>query len=148
MINTIWLIPDTPHFSIFAASSSESSIFPLIARATTKLPSLILERIRSPSFSLICVSTASLAPSGVFSSATWMISSLQYRLKRLEYSAIASWKNFSLIFPTVISVIFMIPALRIPGSCHTRLPRRGQTRTRPYFYIRISRNSGSGGPCM
>ena len=90
MTNTIWLIPDTPHFSIFAASSSESSMFPLIARATTKLPSLTLDRIRSPSFSLICVSTASLAPSGVFSSATWTISSLQYRLRRLEYSAMAS----------------------------------------------------------
>src|SRR5699024_3088279 len=37
-----------------------------------------------------------------------MISSLQYRESRLLYSAMASFRYFSLIFPTVISVIFTL----------------------------------------
>ncbi len=43
----------------------------------------------------------------VFSSATSTMSSLQYRLSRFEYSAMASRRYFSLTLPTVIREIFM-----------------------------------------
>ena len=58
-------------------------------------------------FLRILFSTTSLAWSGVFSSATSIISNLQYLLRRFEYSAMASRRNFSLIFPTVNNVIFI-----------------------------------------
>lgn len=77
MMNTSWLTPEIPHFSIFPASSTESQHGPVDGKGDDEAPSLIFSRIRFPSFSLIWVSRASLAPSGVFSSVTWITSSLQ-----------------------------------------------------------------------
>lgn len=63
-------------------------------------------------FGLDLPSSPSLACSGVFSSATSTMSSLQYRPSRFEYSAMASRRYFSLTLPTVISVIFTSFLLR------------------------------------
>ena len=77
-------------------------------------------RILSPSFCRIISSTVALAFSGVFSSATSIISSLQYLPNLLLYSAIASFRYFSLIFPTVTNVIFIslfLSYLSTPKLC-------------------------------
>ena len=71
-------------------------------------------------------STTSLARSGVFSSATSIISNLQYLLKRLLYSPIASLKYFSFIFPTVISVIFIFAPSVLNKVKKTLLPPKQQ----------------------
>lgn len=89
--NITWLTPETPRLSIFSESSTESSIFPSIAKAQTHASSRICFNSRCPSFSFICASSALLAWSGVFSSATSIISSLQYRLRRFSNSSIA-WR--------------------------------------------------------
>ena len=85
----MWLVPCTPSSSIFLENSSESSIFPPISREITYASSLMCFSSRSPSFWRICSSACPLPPSGVFSSATSRISSLQYRERRLVNSPIA-----------------------------------------------------------
>ena len=55
-----------------------------------------------------------------------IISNLQYLLKRLLYSPIASLKYFSFIFPTVISVIFIFAPSVLNKVKKTLLPPKQQ----------------------
>ena len=70
-------------------NSTESSIFPSIASAMTYASSFNDERILSPSFALIARLSCSPAFSGVFSSGSSIISSLQYLDSLFTYSQTA-----------------------------------------------------------
>lgn len=83
-----WLLPLVCNLSSVAAKSSLLGFLPLMARAKTYSCSLIFARMRSPSFSLTWIISASLSFSGAFSSGTSTSVILQYFDKRFVYSEI------------------------------------------------------------
>ncbi|ABO68746.1 hypothetical protein GTNG_3409 [Geobacillus thermodenitrificans NG80-2] len=83
-----------------AANCSDDFIFPSMASAITWASCGIFANSRSPSRCLICSSSSSLARSGVFSSATSMISILAYADRRFVYSCTPAIKYFSFNLPT------------------------------------------------
>ena len=135
MINTIWLIPDTPHIFLFLPQAPQNQHISIDRESNdkTSVAPILEEKSVRLLFSLICVSL----PHGTVRrllSATWMISSFSTGSSVWNIPQSHPGKFFLDLFPTVISVIFMIPALEFQDHVMNPAPPWTDSDTPIFLY--------------